>query len=580
MIHQRRVHGGGHTRQPTPTGASSGNSGFVALSHATTGSSDQGSSEAAVAAAVQVDGPAGDSAPAGAGVLHIGMRREVSWKGRDNLRGKVAIVTAIGVLVLIIAGERLTNILSSSARSTPLSPWYESNADEDTRHTGAAAAIDWKERVAGCTGPEEGFVYGGDAGKVLAFVRTGRREDGGGGAAAARGPALADVLRWFWKLKHDRGVLSYQVNEELETRREVGTETGWEVVFTRNIGRVKPFPPAGPAEEPWNSSSFNFYKASPLEFVLSYTPSFRHERNEAEASTEKAAGVIPVEIDAAARVAAVAAAGEAKVGTLGALRGAGDKMDLSVPAGAGLEGYFPLGCAEVSTAAPPQDAVLVNIRPVGLVSLLLTPGYPHSHHQRATAEALAVAMDFAEALRGEPGFRLGFNSAGSSASVNHLHIQCWYFDAGPRGLAIETSKSVHVATVPLRRHGVEEETSGAVEVHKLDGYPIRTLVFHPLGKDLEAVGEVIEKCVNFLVEENTPHTVVFTTGRVFLLPRQHLEEPPWAVVPGFPEVSGEIIVTKEEDFRTITADEVFEWWRDKISVSAEHFDLVIDACLM
>ena len=65
-------------------------------------------------------------------------------------------------------------------------------------------------------------------------------------------------------------------------------------------------------------------------------------------------------------------------------------------------------------------------------------------------------------------------------------------------------------------------------------------VFHPSGKDLEAVGKVIEKCVNFLVEDNTPHTVVFTTGRVFLLPRQHLEPPPWAVVPGFPEVSGEV----------------------------------------
>lgn len=51
------------------------------------------------------------------------------------------------------------------------------------------------------------------------------------------------------------------------------------------------------------------------------------------------------------------------------------------------------------------------------------PRYPKSHNQRATAETLAVAMDFAEALRGDPGFRLGFNSAGSSASVNHLHFQ-------------------------------------------------------------------------------------------------------------------------------------------------------------
>lgn len=71
-------------------------------------------------------------------------------------------------------------------------------------------------------------------------------------------------------------------------------------------------------------------------------------------------------------------------------------------------------------------------------------------------------------------------------------------------------------------------------------------VFHTLGKDLEAVGEVIESCIDFLVEENTPHTVVFSTGRAFLLPRQHLEEPPFAVVPGFPEVSGEVRGDRKE----------------------------------
>lgn len=40
-----------------------------------------------------------------------------------------------------------------------------------------------------------------------------------------------------------------------------------------------------------------------------------------------------------------------------------------------------------------------------------------------------------------------------------------------------------------------------------------------------------------------------------------------------------IIVTKEEDFRTITADQIFEWWRDKIGVSADHFDRIADGCL-
>jgi len=78
---------------------------------------------------------------------------------------------------------------------------------------------------------------------------------------------------------------------------------------------------------PWDPSSFNFYKASPSEFLISYTPSFRHEREQAAATAEAAGGkdvVVPVEIDAAAEALAVPAAGEAKGGgALSALRGGG-----------------------------------------------------------------------------------------------------------------------------------------------------------------------------------------------------------------------------------------------------------------
>lgn len=92
MIHHRRVAGGGHPHQSTPTGASNGNSGFAGRSHATTGS-DHGMG---VAAAALVDGLVGDSTPPGAGALHSGARREPPWGSKDHLRRKVAIVAAIG----------------------------------------------------------------------------------------------------------------------------------------------------------------------------------------------------------------------------------------------------------------------------------------------------------------------------------------------------------------------------------------------------------------------------------------------------------------------------------------------------
>ncbi|CAN0041066.1 unnamed protein product [Pylaiella littoralis] len=562
MVHHRRVAFGAGSSQPhqrTASGAVSGSAGLGLVDRSTTTGSEQATHNYTTTSfgsshVEELRRNTPTAAQEGGG----GRRHELPWKNRKSLLGIVALVLVAGVFVIFLTNEILTNTASSSGAGV--------------------TALTWREAVAGCTAAEDGFVYGGETGNVLTFVRRGSGEGGGGGrgggsdrghaehngggsdsGAGVDRPALPDVLRWFWRVKHDRGVLAYEV-AELEERRDVGVETGWEVIFASNVGRHKPFPAAGPAEVAWDPSSFNFYKASPAEFMLSYTPSFRYERESAAtftaASAAGKAGALGDGVDLAGRAAT-------------ALRGAGG---VRAAGSTGSDYFSSVGCKEASTASPPQDAVLVNIRPVGPVSLLLTPGYPHAHNQKAAAESLAVAMDFAEALRVDPGFRLGFNSAGSSASVNHLHFQCWYFDAGPGGLPIEASKTVHAATVPLRG-------SDAVEVHTLAGYPIRTLVFYTLGKDLEAVGEVIERCINYLVEENTPHTIVFSTGRAFLLPRQHLEEPPFAAVPGFPEVSGEVIVTKKEDFRIITADQIFDWWRDKISVSAEHFGRITGGCL-
>lgn len=65
-------------------------------------------------------------------------------------------------------------------------------------------------------------------------------------------------------------------------------------------------------------------------------------------------------------------------------------------------------------------------------------------------------------------------------------------------------------------------------------------VYSTLGKDLLAAGAAIGKCIEFLLQEEIPHTMLFSQGRAFLLPRQPLIKPPFAAVIGFPEVSGEV----------------------------------------
>lgn len=103
----------------------------------------------------------------------------------------------------------------------------------NTMRTDALRSTAWKASVGECTGPEDGYVYGGDAARVLTFVRRGRSNDGGGGFVDY--PSLPEVLRWTWTAKRDRGVLSFKV-AELETRRDTGVESGWECIFASNFG--------------------------------------------------------------------------------------------------------------------------------------------------------------------------------------------------------------------------------------------------------------------------------------------------------------------------------------------------------
>lgn len=96
----------------------------------------------------------------------------------------------------------------------------------------------WVDAVSGCTGPNDGYVYGGEAASVLRFVRRGRGRNGdtGGGDGLMDNPALSDVIRWVWASKRDLGVLTYKLSE-VAYRWDTGEESGWECVFVANFGK-------------------------------------------------------------------------------------------------------------------------------------------------------------------------------------------------------------------------------------------------------------------------------------------------------------------------------------------------------
>ncbi|CAN0099141.1 unnamed protein product [Phaeothamnion confervicola] len=215
--------------------------------------------------------------------------------------------------------------------------------------------------------------------------------------------------------------------------------------------------PLATPQLPFDPAAFNFYKASPAEFMFAY-------RTAADIAAE--AGAVAAEADAA-KAAAEAAAGVAGMGRrrrrLGAAAVNGVENDgeaastpavrslgrrlMAAAAGAifgaasaaemeagrrnlweeGAGGQRRYDCVAVTTAAPVEHAVLVNPRPIGRYSGLLLPFAGEALPQRATAEALAVGFDFAAALGGSPELRVGFNGMGAGASVNHLHFQVIFY---------------------------------------------------------------------------------------------------------------------------------------------------------
>ncbi|XP_063170223.1 GDP-D-glucose phosphorylase 1 [Candoia aspera] len=78
-------------------------------------------------------------------------------------------------------------------------------------------------------------------------------------------------------------------------------------------------------------------------------------------------------------------------------------------------------------ASPSGALVVINVSPLEFGHILLIPDPARSLPQILTPEALRFGLD-ALLLSAHPGFRVGFNSLGAFASVNHLHLHGFYLN--------------------------------------------------------------------------------------------------------------------------------------------------------
>ena len=208
--------------------------------------------------------------------------------------------------------------------------------------------------------------------------------------------------------------------------------------------------------------------------------------------------------------------------------------------------------------------VFANISPIFGFGGLLVPWICEKQPQLVTERNLRIALEVA-ALSKRDDFRIGFNSLGAWASVNHFHWQTTYIsDCFPehRSFPIERAprSELFAATMP----------GGArISVADLVGWPLGGFCVRVCGGDDNAslttstiaeLTALLGDWLSSLVSANIAHNILIADNArtTFVIPRQHqrgggANEGRLAVA--FAESCGLAIVYTPESFATITDEE-------------------------
>ncbi|KAH8028284.1 hypothetical protein HPB51_014940 [Rhipicephalus microplus] len=201
--------------------------------------------------------------------------------------------------------------------------------------------------------------------------------------------------------------------------------------------------------------------------------------------------------------------------------------------------------------------VVINVSPVEYCNSLLVPRLYSCLPQVLTPESVHLAIDTV-LLSSSPNFRLGFNSLGGHASVNHHHFHLYYLQ---HRLYIETARVNHLWS----------------ECYEIVDYPAKGFAFQVTKDNKEAVVRDVMVLVQMLLKTSTAHNLFVTRGtsfdsddaeksvvRVFLWARKSCygakDESAFNVA--LCELSGHLIMKNEEGYMSATEDSVAQLLRE------------------
>ncbi|KAK3409441.1 hypothetical protein EUGRSUZ_J01570 [Eucalyptus grandis] len=230
--------------------------------------------------------------------------------------------------------------------------------------------------------------------------------------------------------------------------------------------------------------------------------------------------------------------------------------------------FFPSAPAIFKPTSP--NVVATNFSPIEYGHILLIPRVLDCLPQRIDHMSFFLALSLAKEAA-DLFFRVGYNSLGTFATINHLHFQLYYL-ASP--FPVEKVPTLRVMTsTSMQRNGVV--------VSQLLKFPVRSLVFEGRDTLWDLSSAVANSCIR-LQHNNIPFNVLIANcGKsVFLFPQCYAEKQARGEVsqelletqvnPVVWEIGGHKVLKRREDFENASEDYA---WRllAEVSLSEESF---------
>ncbi|KAL6325952.1 hypothetical protein AAG906_038443 [Vitis piasezkii] len=233
--------------------------------------------------------------------------------------------------------------------------------------------------------------------------------------------------------------------------------------------------------------------------------------------------------------------------------------------------YFPV--SPVTADSNSSSVVAINVSPIEYGHVLLIPHVLDCLPQRIDHDSFLLALHMAKEAA-DPFFRLGYNSLGAFATINHLHFQAYYLMAPFPVEKAPTERIIRRGKLP----------NSGVMISKMLNYPVQGFVFEG-GNSMKDLSDTVANSCIFLQNNNIPYNVLISDcgGRIFLFPQCFAEKQALGEVsqelldtlvnPAVWEISGHMVLKRREDYEN--ASEEYAWrLLAEVSLSEERFQEV------